>query len=347
LQPDADGGLAGSVTRAGTRYAVRGRVESGVGKGLFHDAWSGTFFEARRQGDTLEFVILESAPDAADYLRRPHVLARRVAAAGPAGGRPGRLAVHPAGFEVWVPEGWTPEPTGGNLRLRPPEASPQGLVVLVMAADLGRPPPEGHRPDDPRVLHLLNTLATTLSESLRRTGAGAAVESGPFRGALLEWTADAVDPAARRGRAWVTILGSRAAALMASGPGAPLAALEGDLRLVFLSFGFDGSVPAPALMRSWDYRAALRFGPGGWGTDWSGERAPADRPCSLALAPEGTWIRTRPEGEERGRWDSGNGILRLHRDEGVEVYEYAVEPEAEGIVLRLRAGDRGEIWLRR
>lgn len=352
LQQDAQGALTGTVSRKGARFAVRGKVEAGVAKGIFHDDWTGTFFEARLQGEGLEFVILESVPDSAEYKRLPYLLSRKVVAAVAASGRIGRMARHPSGFDLWIPDGWGAEESGAALRLLPPvtgeDLSLTSEVVLVMAVDLGAAS-GGHVPDDPRVVSFLDSLALSMSSALRRIGPPARIDSGPRRGAFLEWATDAVAPTSRRCRAWVTILGQKAVAVVASGPGMQLGSRTGDLRLVFVSLGFDDSGSAPALMRSWSFQSTTRFVPGpGWATDWSRPRSAPDRVCRLTLDAAGTFQRVRGDGGEQGqgRWATGAGALHLIRGDVREVYEYSIEREDDGMKLRLRVGDRGEIWKR-
>ena len=352
LQQDAQGALTGTVSRKGSRFAIRGKVEAGVAKGIFHDDWTGTFFEARIQGKGLKFVILESVPDSTEYKRHPYLLSRKAVIAVTAGGRIGRMARHPAGFDLWIPDGWGAEENGKTLRLVPPapESGWSGMseVVLVMAVDLGAAPSD-HMPDDPRVVHFLDNLALSMSGALRRVEPPVRIDSGARRGAFMEWATDAVDPTSRRCRAWVTILGRKAVALVASGPGMQLVSRTGDLRLVFVSLGFDNGGSAPALMRSWSFQSTTRFTPGsGWMTDWSRARTAPDRGCQFTLDAEGTFKRVSGDGAEQdqGRWATGSGALLLIRGNIREIYEYAIQREDDGMKLCLRAGDRGEIWIR-
>ena len=353
LREDAAGALAGTVSRDGARFAVRGKTEAGVAKGIFHDDWTGTFFEARlTDAGQLEFVILESVPDQTEYQRHPHLLTRRPVAAVTAAGRLGRMEPHPAGFEMWVPDGWGAEASGGMLRLLPPTSTEALLgpseVVLVMTVELGgaagTPTPE-----DPRVLHFLDSMVLTVSGTLRREAAPTTLAAGARRGAFLEWITDTVAPTSRRCRAWVTVLDRSAVAVVASGPGLQLGARTGDLRLIFASLGLDAGTTRPALMRSWSFQSGLRFGPEpGWVTDWTGARSPADEACRITFAADGTYQRLRGEGAEPelGRWAAGDGALHLIRGDVREVYEYGIEREEDGMKLRLRSGERGEIWIR-
>ena len=68
----------------------------------------------------------------------------------------------------------------------------------------------------------------------------------------------------------------------------------------------------------------------------------------LRLDPEGGYTRTRGAGDEpeRGVWGAEDGALHLVRGDVIETYEYGIEREDDGIKLRLRAGDRGEVWRR-
>ncbi len=352
LRQDATGGLSGSVSRKGVRYAIRGKVEAGLAKGLFHDKFAGIFFEARLKGEGLEFVILESVPDSAEYKRIPHLLTRKVEAAVVAGGRIGKMVRHPAGFDLWIPDGWRAEESGAMLRLLPQVAEDELLgtseVVLVVAIDLGKAP-KTHQPDDQRVVHFLDNMALTMSGALRRIAAPAAITTGLRRGTFLKWTTDKVAPKSRRCHAWVTILGRNAVALVASGPGMGLISRTGDLRLVYISLGFDGSGSEPALMRSWSFQSAVRLEPEPMGTtDWSRERTAPDQGCKLTLNADGTFQRVRADGgeQDQGRWITGAGGLYLIRGDDHEVYEYVIEPEEDGMKLRLRVGERGEIWIR-
>jgi len=204
-------------------------------------------------------------------------------------------------------------------------------------------------PDDPRVVRFLDNLALSMSGALRRVGPPARIDSGARRGAFLEWATDAVAPTSRRCRAWVTILGRNAVVLVASGPSMQLVSRTGDLRLVFVSLGFDDSGKAPAMMRSWSFQSTTRFLPGaGWVTDWSRARTAPDRGCQLTLDAEGAFKRVRGDGgeQDQGRWATGSGALHLIRGDNREIYEYGIEREDDGMKLRLRAGDRGEIWIR-
>ncbi|MFH1533125.1 MAG: hypothetical protein ABIK09_20555 [Pseudomonadota bacterium] len=352
LRQDVDGGLSGTVSHRGARYGIRGKVEADLAKGIYHNDLAGIFFEARRVEGGLEFVILESSPDSAEYERHPHLLVRQVAAPVVAGGRSGRMVQHPAGFGMWVPDDWRSEESGPMLRLLPPAQDEEVLgkseVVLVMAIDLGSAS-ENPKPDDPRMVHFLDSMAQNISSALRRSAAPTGIDRGRQRGTFLEWTTDVVDPTSRRSHGWVTVLGQKAVALMAAGPGVDLRHRTGDLRLVFVSLGFDDSGTEPAMMRTWSLQSTARLEADPGGTrDWARDRAAPDQGCRLTLNADGTFQRVRSggAGEDHGRWATGTGALHLIHEDAREVYEYSIEPEEDGIKLRLQVGERGEIWIR-
>lgn len=352
LRQDGQGGLAGTVSKDGIQYGVRGKIDGALAKGIYHNDLAGVFFEARRQGEALEFVILESTPDSTEYTRRVHLLVRKVAAPVIAGGRKGRMVEHPGGFQMWIPDEWRAEESGGVLRLLPPARATEVLgkaeVILAMAVDLGaseRP----HDPADPRVVHFLDSMTRNISGDLGRTAAPAVIERGRQRGAFLEWSSDPVDPTARRCRAWVTVLGRRAVMVLAAGSGVELATRTGDLRLVFVSFGFVDGGTEPAMMRSWSLQSVARLDGAPRGSkDWSRDRSPPDQACRLVLAADGTFRRIRGDGAttEEGLWATATGALHLVHGDVREVYEYHVTPEDDGMKLRLQVGERGEVWIR-
>jgi len=352
LRQDAAGGLSGTVVHAGAHYGVRGKVEGELAKGIYHNDLAAIFFEARLKGEGLEFVILESMADSAEYVRHVHLLARKVDAPAVAGGHRGEMVEHPAGFGMWIPSGWRAEESGGMLRLLPPAENVDVLgkaeVILVIAVDLGASATP-HKPDDPRVVHFLDSMAQNISSDLRRDAAPAVIARGRQRGVFLDWVSDAVDPTARRCHAWVSIIGRRAVTVLAAGPGVQLADRVGALRLVFVSFGFEDGGMEPAMMRTWSFQSVARLEAAPAGTrEWPTRRRSPDEGATLILNADGTFERTREGVKEprEGLWATATGALHLVHGDVREVYEYSIAPEDDGMKLRLQVGERGETWIR-
>jgi len=165
----------------------------------------------------------------------------------PAAPRAGKTCRHPGGFSFWYPAEWTAQEQEGNVQLVPPNpgtanGAPTELY-FVAVEDLAQQ--NIQRPDDPRLIQLLDTQIKSLSATLARLEGAPQVAMGTSKGVALDWGARTPDGTVIRARVFVGLLKANAVALVAMGLKERLDAREADLRLIFASVGTGQAPSAP------------------------------------------------------------------------------------------------------
>ena len=161
--------------------------------------------------------------------------------------RAGQAHRHPAGFAFWCPAEWKVQVQEGNVQLVPPnplvtDGNPMELYVIAAENVAGQ---NVQRPDDPRLVQMLDTQIKAQAQALRRVEGSTAVPMGKRQGVILDWEAKLTEVVVIRARAFVGLLDTTAVVLMAVGLKDKLEARDADLRLIFGSFGTGQPPGAP------------------------------------------------------------------------------------------------------
>jgi hypothetical protein len=278
--------------------------------------------------------------------------------------RKGKVYRHPVGFSFWYPGHWSIQEHEQFLQLIPADAgkTPEGPteVYLVSAEDVSA---EGiSEPTDPRVVEYLGQVVGGQWPFLQRVGGADPVEMSAGKGVLLRWTGknprgDAVDA-----RAYVSILKSHAAVLLAVGFQERVRTREADTVRIFASFGFGEGQRDPALVGRWTLVGVTSItNQSPFETDWSRAQLASETKSSLVFAADGrwerrdnthmivgaggVWLEDKSEDTQRGRWNAGDGrLFMVWEDQSWDDFRYQVRRTAKGIELRTLRGKKGEVW---
>jgi len=176
----------------------------------------------------------------------------------------GKTYRHAAGFSFSYPDAWSVKEQDGNVQLIPPDpASANGAPLELYFVAVENVAQEGiQRPDDPRIVQLLDTQVKSLSAALARVGEAAPVNMGAAKGVVLNWEARSPQ-AVIAARVFVGIVNGWAAAIVGMGVKEKVDARDADLRRIFGSFGVPaaGQPGAPAPQPDNEPRGQAPAGP--------------------------------------------------------------------------------------
>ena len=306
----APGGYAGTITLEGQKFTFKAAGREGQLVGTFESEGNAFDFSASAQGNTLTLktgattYVLEKQRKAVNPLEKrgpANPLEKKPETPAPTPATPttptaatpaaddkwtplarGKVYKHPTGGMLRYPQDWQVKENEEMLLLIPPNQGAQQEAIYMVTAEDAE---DITRPDDPRLIQVLEAQVAQLAPLLKRVGAVESVKSGANPGAGLVWEATGADGQAFRANLYVTIIKDQVVCL--AGLGLKKRVMEDDktLREIFGTFAWGAAQLDRDLIGVWHYWSYSSSGLGGPGMSSTETR----RTCTLKEDGSFTW----------------------------------------------------------
>jgi hypothetical protein len=267
----------------------------------------------------------------------------------------GKVYKHPTGGMLRYPEDWQVKETDAALQLIPPNQGNNPEAFFLVTAEDAR---GITRPDDPRLIQLIDVLIAQQAPLLRRVGEVESVKSGSQPGAAMVWEATGPTGIVVRANLYVTIVQGKAVSLLGIGTKPRVIEQDKTLREIFSTFAFGQAQIDRELLGTWHYWNYTSSAGGAASTEtrrtcvlkedgtftWAGNSEgylSATNKNSLGeVTSSATAVGNRGDGA-KGTWAAGDGKLYLNHDDGTYVaLKYQIKGQKGNRFLYIDAGGK-------
>ena len=373
---ESGGKLTGKATSSVLSLSVAGTVTGNKAEGLM--TISGTSdklaFRGTLSGDDLDMKLADVDEAGKANWTEPETIAfKRVSPTTPAEPeaktskllkfskaptdvlKNGKEYTYASGGKVRYPASWSIQETEGALKLVPPDAGEEVILITGEraegATDAG----------SPEVLAYLDSQVQSVLPDMKRVGKAEKASAGNGKGAFLTWEGT-IQGKAGQVRGYVTILNGYGVALIALGPKEALDKRDKTLRDIFYSLGWGQGKKDTNLVGTWSYyaysqisgketKASARLNADGTFTYESNTEGGNNYSGKDGLGNETWtgWVNSRSGSGWKGTWTAVGGELTLNFEDGSsETFDYTLKQEGANIVLVVTGANKNKPmeWVR-